>query len=216
MRRQLPILVVFISGLFMAVQYFIPSEPAEFVQEYAMDWVIVIGVFAMGLGLWSLTEVNWAKIQKRAPGWGYNGVTILGMLFMLVVGLVWDPGLGFFPGSKSQASGTWFMNFFWYIYLPIQAVMFSLLAFYIASAAYRAFRARTILASILLVTAIVIMLRLIPLGAASGVNQWLANWILVVPNMAAKRAIWMGVGLGGVAMALKIVLGIERSYMGRD
>jgi hypothetical protein len=130
--------------------------------------------------------------------------------------LLWDPKLGLFPGTKSIASGTWFMNFFWYIYLPIQSVMFSLLAFYVASAAYRAFRARTILATILLVTSIVIMLRLVPLGFLSGLNQWLANWILVVPNMAAKRAIWMGVGLGMVAMALKIVLGIERSYMGRD
>lgn len=216
MRRELPILVVLISGLFMAVQYFVPSGPAEFVQEYAMDWVIIIGAFAMGLGLWSLTKVNWIKLQRRTPGWGYNLVTILGMFFMLVVGLIWDPKLGLFPGAKSQVSGTWFMNFFVHVYTPIQTVMFSLLAFYIASAAYRAFRARTILATILLVTAIVIMLRLIPLGSISGINQWLANWILIVPNMAAKRAIWMGVGLGMVAMALKIVLGIERSYMGRD
>ena len=216
MKRQLPILVVFISGLFMAVQYFVPSEPAEFVQEYAMDWVVVIGIFAITLGLWSLTKVNWIKIQRRTPGWGYNLVTIFGMVGMIMFGVFWDPKLGLLPGSKSLASGSWFMNFFWYIYLPIQAVMFSLLAFYIASAAYRAFRARTILATILLVTAIVVMLRLVPLGALSGINQWLANWILVVPNMAAKRAIWMGVGLGMVAMALKIVLGIERSYMGRD
>lgn len=216
MRRQLPIAIVFISGLFMAVQYFIPSEPAEFVYEYAMDWIIVIGIFAMVLGLWSLTKVNWIKIKRRAPGFGYNLVTIFGMVFMLVVGFLWGPKVGFLPGSKSLASGTWFMNFFWYIYLPIQAVMFSLLAFYIASAAYRAFKARTVLATILLVTAIVIMLRLVPLGFISGINQDLVSWILMVPNMAAKRAVWMGVGLGMVGMALKIVLGIERSYMGRD
>ena len=196
MRRQLPIAIVFISGLFMAVQYFIPSQPAEFVYEYAMDWIIVIGIFAMALGLWSLTRVNWIKIQRGAPGFGYNLVTIFGMLAMLVFGLLWGPKVGFLPGSKS--------------------LMFSLLAFYIASAAYRAFKARTILATILLVTAIVIMLRLVPLGFISGINQDLARWILMVPNMAAKRAIWMGVGLGMVGMALKIVLGIERSYMGRD
>jgi hypothetical protein len=108
------------------------------------------------------------------------------------------------------------MLFFEYIYIPIQATMFSLLAFYIASAAYRAFRARTILATILLVSAVVIMLRLVPLGPLSAINQWIANFILTVPNMAAKRAFWIGVGLGATATALKIMLGIERTYMGRD
>ena len=108
------------------------------------------------------------------------------------------------------------MAVFWYIYTPIQATMFSLLAFYIASAAYRAFRARTILATILLLTALVIMLRLIPLGPLSVANQKLATWILMVPSMAANRAILIGIGLGTVATCLKIILGIERAYMGHD
>ena len=40
-------------------------------------------------------------------------------------------------------------------------------------------------------------------------------WIMHVPNMAAQRAIVMGIGLGMVATALKVVLGIERGYMGK-
>ena len=60
------------------------------------------------------------------------------------------------------------------------------------------------------------MLRLVPLGPISALNQVVAGWILAVPNMAAKRAIAIGVGLGGIATAIKIVAGIERSYLGRD
>jgi lipopolysaccharide export LptBFGC system permease protein LptF len=145
------------------------------------------------------------KIQTKAQGWGYNFITLGGLFGMILLGL--------FSGIEE---GKQFMNLFWYIYTPIQSSMFALLAFYVASAAYRAFRARTLVATILLLTAVVIMLRLIPLGPVSGLNQTVASWILTVPNMAAKRAIAMGIGLGGIATALKVVLGIERSYMGKE
>jgi len=94
--------------------------------------------------------------------------------------------------------------------------MFSLLAFFIASAAYRAFRARSVLASLLLLAALVVMLRVVYLGPASPPINMAADWIINVPNLAAKRAILIGVGLGIVATALKVILGIERSYLGRD
>jgi FlaA1/EpsC-like NDP-sugar epimerase len=208
MRRQLPILIVFVSGVFMIIQYFIPHESFEFIYEYAMDWIIIIGIFAMLLGLWSLTRVSVSKVQTKAPGWGFSVMTLIGLATMLF--------LGIYKGNKSIAEGTLFMDIFWNIYTPIQATMFALLAFYIASAAYRAFRARTVMSTILLVTALVIMLRLIPLGPLSGINQTLASWILTVPNMAAKRAIWIGIGLGATATCLKIIFGIERAYMGKD
>ncbi len=208
MRRQIPILIVFLAGIFMIIQYFIPHESFEFIYEYAMDWIIIIGIFAMLLGLWSLTRASVSKVQAKSSGWGYSVITLIGLVVMMFLGL--------YMGPQSIAEGTYFMNLFWYIYTPIQATMFSLLAFYIASAAYRAFRVRTVLATILLVTALVIMLRLIPLGPVSGINQQVASWILTVPNMAAKRAIWIGVGLGATATCLKIIFGIERAYMGKD
>ena len=205
MRWQIPLLIVFIGGVFMAVQYFVPLEFSERIYEYCVDWVIIVGVFAMGLGLWSLFRVSVGKIQTKAQGWGYNFITLGGLFGMILLGL--------FSGIEE---GKQFMNLFWYIYTPIQSSMFALLAFYVASAAYRAFRARTLVSTILLLTAVVIMLRLIPLGPVSGLNQTVASWILTVPNMAAKRAIAMGIGLGGIATALKVVLGIERSYMGKE
>jgi hypothetical protein len=93
--------------------------------------------------------------------------------------------------------------------------MFSLLAFFIASAAFRAFRARNVQATLLLVTAVVVMIGRVPLGDYlwSGMPD-LIEWIMTVPNMSAMRGIRIGVGLGAVATAMKIILGIERTYMG--
>jgi hypothetical protein len=115
-------------------------------------------------------------------------------------------------GIVAHVPITWMFNF---ILVPMQATMFSLLAFYIASAAYRAFRARTPEATVLLVTAIVMMLGRVPIGEMiwSKFPEF-TEWILTTPNMVMMRGIIIGVGLGMIATALRIIFGIERTYMG--
>lgn len=108
-----------------------------------------------------------------------------------------------------------FKKIFDYILIPLQATMFSLLAFYITSAAYRAFRARNWQASLLLLAGVLVMLGRIPFGDMmwSGMSE-LTRWIMLIPTTAAMRGIALGVGLGVIATSLKIILGIERGYLG--
>jgi hypothetical protein len=42
----------------------------------------------------------------------------------------------------------------------------------------------------------------------------LASWLLNVPNSAAQRGILLGVILSQVAISVRIIFGIERTYMG--
>lgn len=212
MRRQLPLALVFIIGSFIAIQEFIPLDWAKSLKGFLLDGTIVIGVFAMALGLWSLTKVSMEKISKKSDDWQYSIVTLAGLASMMGFSIYsWSTG-----GIENALSGYMFTQFFDYVMVPIQATMFSLLAFFIASAAYRAFRARSILASLLLVAAIIVMLRVVYLGDLSTPINAMADWIINVPNLAAKRSILIGVGLGMVATALKVILGIERTYLGRD
>lgn len=212
MRRQLPLALVFIIGSFIAIQEFIPLDWAKSLKGFLLDGTIVIGVFAMALGLWSLTKVSMEKISKKSDDWQYSIVTLAGLASMMGFSIYsWATG-----GIENALSGFMFTQFFDFVMVPIQATMFSLLAFFIASAAYRAFRARSILASLLLVAAIIVMLRVVYLGDLSTPINAMADWIINVPNLAAKRSILIGVGLGMVATALKVILGIERTYLGRD
>jgi len=205
MKREIPILIVGITGFAMLIQYFIPTDWSEFIFTYSQDWVIVIGIIAMPLGIWSLVKAN--VIKLKVPGERfYSAVLLFGFLIMVVTCY----------NDEQRIMGSFHMDLFSYVLVPIQATIFSLLAFFIASAAYRAFRARSVLATILLLTAFLIMFRFIPLGPVSTINLKIDAWLLQVPNMAANRAIMMGIGLGATATAMKIILGIERTYMGHD
>ena len=206
MKKEIPLLIVFVSGLFMAIQFFVPHASSEFIYEFVMEWSIIIGIFALALGIWSLVRVSVNKIRRRSENWPYAIVLLAGLVAMIVFAFVWG-------GLESYM----FRSFFNYVMIPLHATMFSLLAFFIASAAFRAFRARTALATVLLISALVLMLRFNPyLGPVGGPEAGLAQWILNVPNLAAKRAIIIGIGLGMVATSLKVILGIERTYMGSD
>ena len=208
MKRQIPLIIIFTCGVFMVFQFFVPHEKSEYLYEFvALDWPPIIGVFAMMRGVISLTRGSVTKIKRRSDGWRYSIVTLIGLFFMSATGI-----LGHYYPPSTDIFDWQFNN----IMIPISATMFSLLAFYIASAAYRAFRARSVLATILLVAAIIVMIRFFPLGPLTGVVGATSDWILNVPNLAAKRAIIIGVGLGIVTTAMKVILGIERSYLGRD
>jgi len=216
MKRQIPLIVCCVAGIIFLLQYFSPHPWPTYLAERMLKWTIVIGFFALGVGIISLWITHLPKVVRQSPGWGYNAVALAGFLGMVLTGIIWgkDPGTPFI----------WMYN---NLMNPITSTMFGLLAFFIASAAYRAFRVRSLLATILLVSAVVVMLGRVPIGdyffdkivaplGAHGVLGATANWLLNYPNVAAKRALNVGIGFGQAAIALKILLGIERSYLGGD
>jgi hypothetical protein len=209
--RTLPFLVCFVFGVAGFAVYYVPHSAAQEVENAFGLWLRLIYAFAYFLGLVSLLSLHWSKIRTKQAGWAYSAVVYVsfGLMFLFVV---YNDGSG--PFAPQEKSGPYQWTF-QYVHVASSATMFSMLAFFISSAAYRTFRARTPEAAILLVSAIIVMLGRVPIGAyIADIIPEAMQWLMSVPNMAAKRGILMGVSLGAIATSLRIIFGIERSYLG--
>jgi hypothetical protein len=175
----------------------------------ATKWLQIIGGFALVLGVTSLFHQHAVKIRRQEAGWGYSFVLYAGVFMTIVAGAL--------ARGKENLDGA--MTAFGWVYsfmmVPLQGTMFAILAFFIASAAYRSFRARSREAAVLLVAAVIVMMGRVPLGEyliplSGDVSQWILN----VLNASVRRAILIGVSLGAIALSFKIIFGLERSYLG--
>jgi hypothetical protein len=223
MRRRIPIIITFIVGLALILAMFIPHAPFSSLDENLSVYFDIIAVFAFILGGGNLLRVHLVKIQRKKRDWQFSIVTIVAFLFMLIIGFL---KVGGPPGLRGDflAEGSWFRFMIEAVFNPLQATMFSLLAFYVASASYRAFRAKTKEATILLISAFIILIGRTPIGHYF--TFWLpkqlsflhipnlANWIMSWPNTAGQRAIMIGIALGVISTSLRIILGIEKPYLG--
>jgi len=189
-------------------------------RDTATQFYAVVGTLALGMGLISLGMVNIRKIRKRDNEW-YTAILFFGAI---VIGVF--AGLG-----KYELTGTNSRAFSDIIVMQVINAMgssiFSLLAFYLASAAYRAFRIRTAEAALMMATALIVMLGQTPFGMyltgwLSGMFEFLqlpnvAGWILRIPSSAFVRALQFGAMLGAIATALRYWLNLERvAGMGDD
>ena len=217
MKREIPLIIAGTVGIVLVIQYFIPHTPFDTLNDVFSDWFSIIQATAIWLGALNLIKVSGDKVYKRQSDWPFSLVIIITFLLMVIVGF-------FFSGGRRFLDpGTPFSQLYDYVYSPLVAMMFALLAFFVGSASYRAFRARNKQATVLLLAAFFVMLGRVPLGDAltCWLPNWLhmsliSNWIMNVPNTAGQRAIMIGIALGIVSTSLRMILGIERSYLGGE
>ena len=211
MRRQVPLILCFAFGIVMALTEFSPHSFSQGLNKEIIDWALVIGPFALVLAVATLVQTHWVRIRRQGEFWQYSFLVFIGMIVMVAVGI---------PLGQQHPVFVWLFE---YVQVPMDATMFSLLAFFIASAAYRAFRARTLEATLLLVAALIVMIGNAPVGDliwntvmpfGDNLPSAARQWILDNPNLSARRGIILGISLGVISQSIRIILGIERSYLG--
>lgn len=254
-RRPITWILTFISGAFFVLyQYWpqaanfdkktqLPKGAVEGFSVWLGDSNSVVGTiaqvlaaFMLGLGIFSILKIHGTRIMKQQKDWAFSVVLISSLLLMLFF------GYGDFHVREATKTidfdnpDNWgFFNkgrdfLFEGLLQQMDAAMFSIIAFFILSAAYRAFRARSVEATILLGTALLVILSLMgvvafywDLGVDTIAGEGpmkdlvrnlriseLAQWIKNTFQTPAITGIKFGIGLGTLSMALRIWLGLEK------
>lgn len=201
-KKTLPFLLLLFIGGTTFLYFFIPHRFMADLWDIYVNWIMIIAGAAMGVGAISMARSFYKKtVAKNAPNRFYSFIALVSMAAMAIIGLV-----------GGIEAGTLFSDLYKYVMSPLNSTMFALLAFYISSAAFRSFRLKTFSAGLLMFTALLVMLAQVPVGELIHPSiPPLKEWVMRVPNVAGQRAIMIGVAVGGVATALKIILGIDKS-----
>jgi cation transport ATPase len=152
-------------------------------------------------------RVHFRLIQKRAPGrWLYSAWLIGFFAILLILGL------------GNLATGTQNPFYKWVfdsVYVSLGQTLYAITGFYIFSAAYRAFRARTLDAAILLIAGCFVILTNAPIGEViwSGIPV-IGRWMLDYGQVPAMRTFLITAAFGLLAFGFRALLGKERGFYG--
>ena len=200
MKRILPISLAAACGLLTLVDFFIPHPVIDVLGAKLVEGVMILAAFALLLGVLNLLGTHGRRVVGGRGNHGLSLVLIMALLASLAIGTA-------MPGSVAMS---WLFD---YLYYPLQSSMAALLAFFLVSAIYRAFRLRTVEAAILLLTSLVMLALQLPFAASLSRHLPLVkDWLYRIPVTAGARGILLGTALGTVATSLRILLAVDHPY----
>jgi hypothetical protein len=206
LRSSLPIWLGVLGGGAVLLDLFF-KEPAllKLLSKWFLEWRVILASFALALGAGNLFRVHANRVRLKSRDWGYSWVTVIAVLGYAALGILFKRTHPVYSFIFDNA------------YSPLSATVFSINAFYISSACYRAFRARNSHAAVLLISGVVVMLGSVGIGYAiwPGFNE-MTQWIMNLPNSAAMRGMNIGAALGVMGVSLRVILGLERGHLGGE
>jgi hypothetical protein len=200
LKTQGPVAVTFVSGLIMLISFYFGILGQW--ESALYSWSVIVAGFAALLGIANLTKLHVTRIQRRKES--FLSYTLLVVMWGIMI-----------YGFINTQNAPLYTDLFEALYTPVGTTTMSLLAFFIFSAAYRAFRPRSLEATIMLICSFVTILGRAPAGALIWKGfPVVTEWLVSVPANAGSRGIMLAAALGGVSMSLRVLLGIERRHFG--
>lgn len=207
MKRELPVFLTALTGLILLADYYFNIPAIKPYASAMQNWGVIIAAFTLALAAANLIKIHAVRVSRGGHiGSMLPSVVLLGGLFVTIfTGLVF--------GRQSPSFSFIFNN----LYTPLAAAFYAMTAFHLASASYRAFRARTAQAAVLLITGVLLMLGRAPIGETIwGQFPNIANWIMAVGNLAGSRGIMISIAVGVIGVSMRVLVGIDRAHLGAE
>ncbi len=208
LRKQIPIALVFVTTSVFLVNFFVTETTALNEGESRLtDLGTSIFAFTTFLVTINLFLTQGKQVARRTKGtWHYSLLSIA--VFLMFVIFAYLPG---YTSTKHPLFDWTYRN----MYYPLSATMNGILAFSNVGGAIRAFRARNLEATVLLLAAMFAWMATAPVGELiNPILPGIGNWFIDVPNTAANRGLLICVAVGAIALGIRQMTGMERAYLG--
>ncbi len=226
MRHRVIWVITFVGGLFFLAEFMLPAElpgwlvgsdeaienPLTLALPTVTNFVIIVGTMAFLLGPINLARSHLGTLLRKRKGWLESLVFFVFLIGAIVVKSLYETDFGLWAHFDIAHDAL-----IYGITTGFFASSMALLAFYLVSAAHRAFRLNSMEAGLMMAAAVVILLGQVPLGdwITEGLpTEWQlrswAQWILACPNIGVQRAVLIGASGGAFAAGMRHWLGLGR------
>lgn len=205
-------IIIFSLGFFYAIVYYVAVPgivDLQAVSDQLLAYITAILTAGFAIGVINLIRVHTINIKRKRATWKYSVILLISLFAMALFTVIaspfaLDPQATVIPASVIAFSTPIWQFLYYKILVNINSSIFSLLAFFIASAAYRAFKARSLESTILLAAGLLVIVGQAPLAdlvwPGFGIIR---DWILAFPNTAGQRGILIGAALGILAFSMR-------------
>jgi len=203
-KRDVPMLLIIICALPLLLNRYIDNPVISAITLELGFWASIIEMLGWGLGVVYLFQGEYAA-TKRNPTTTQRVSfgTLVGFSLLLVV------MAATLPGDLNNPHYLWVYYSF---YRAQSTAFYGLMFLYLCSASYRMIRARSLESTILMLAGFIYIMRsaslftlyapwLIPLG----------EWVMGYPNKAASMAAVICIAFGSMLIAVRMMLGRERT-----
>ncbi|MEL7627198.1 MAG: hypothetical protein AAGU15_10100 [Anaerolineaceae bacterium] len=199
MKQRTPLVVAAISGFVMLAAFFFQPYTAPYL-GLVLNWAIIISSVALLIAIASLLVTHIHFIIKGRKGFLYSIVLVIA--FFITLGLGWYLGVDdpvYLAGIRT-------------VLMPLENAVMALIALVLMSAAVKIFRVRgwSILTVTFGISALVFLFLNLGFLNFEG-NPGMSKLVAVIQRLpvVGARGLLIGVALGALLMALRVLFGQE-------
>lgn len=195
-------ILVVVCILSVLISYFFVIPQMTAVSDELLRWQTNIGTFALFTGIITIALRFGRKVKNREEDWYFG-------LYTLIIIAIWV-----LFGTYFGAFSATYIKAYYSTKVALHAASIGLLIFFNLSAMYRVFRITRLRGAILPICAAILIAANSPWGQTlfpgiSNVGMWLMDNL----QMPGARSIVMVAAVGGIALGIRILLGLERGAL---